>query len=95
MAAIGTAGYLFWKSKNIHDSYTHGLHILKAENSGAEPALSTTQNRSPDEFRTPTVENGHTRDVIASEPPAPDSGSNFGVQGQVHGPDKTENKPEE
>ncbi|MVN75021.1 hypothetical protein GO988_01635 [Hymenobacter sp. HMF4947] len=47
----------------------------------AVPKLATTS-----QGRTPTPENGHVRDVIASNPPKPETGSNFTPQGDVHQP---------
>ena len=36
--------------------------------------------------RTPSPENGHVRDVIASNPPPPETGGNLTPQGDVHEP---------
>ena len=48
------------------------------------PISRTTRVSTP--LRTPSLANGNVVDVIASNPPKPESGSNFTVQGEVHGP---------
>lgn len=47
----------------------------------AVPAVATVS-----QGRTPTPSNGHVRDVVASNPPKPETGSNFTPQGDVHQP---------
>ena len=60
-----------------------------ASTSGAAPTAAEpveTPGGSSTAGRTPTPDNGHVRDVNASTPPKPDSGSNFTPQGDVHEP---------
>jgi len=84
--AIGTG--IFFLATNKGRLFKKGTSSLKALLSGPaeEPAAAPTPGSSQFEGRTPTPENGHVRDVVASNPPAPDSGSNFTPQGDVHGP---------
>ncbi|MGI4820769.1 MAG: hypothetical protein ACRYFV_06110 [Janthinobacterium lividum] len=51
----------------------------------AVPPIGRTTNVSAT-LRTPSLANGNVVDVIASNPPAPESGSNFTKHGEVHGP---------
>ncbi|TGD79638.1 hypothetical protein [Hymenobacter wooponensis] len=90
IAAAATAFY-FWKQKK--DGYT-GFDALEAQLHAPKPPRSSTATRSPNaEFREPTPENGHVRDVLATDLPRDDAGSNFSVQGDVHQPSATENRP--
>ena len=84
--AIGTG--IFFLATNKGRLFKKGTASLKALLSGPaeEPAAAPTPGSSQFEGRTPTPENGHVRDVVASNPPAPDSCSNFTPQGDVHGP---------
>jgi LPXTG-motif cell wall-anchored protein len=83
------AAFLFWKKKR--EAYT-GFDALEAQLHAPKPPRSTTAARSKAELRKPTPENGHVHDVIATELPRDDSGSNFSVQNDVHQPGATENK---
>jgi hypothetical protein len=49
------------------------------------PPIVRTTNVG-DSLRTPSLANGNVVDVIASNPPSPESGSNFSKHGDVHGP---------
>lgn len=83
--AIGTG--IFFLATNKGRLFKKGTAHVKALLSGppATPAAATPA--SPRfEGRTPTPENGHVRDVQASTPPPPHTGSNFTPQGDVHGP---------
>ena len=81
--AIGTS--IFFLTTNKGRLLKKGTAGIKALLSGS-PNTAPTPGSSQFEGRTPTPENGHVRDVIASYPPAPDSGSNFTPQGDVHEP---------
>jgi hypothetical protein len=79
--AIGTG--IFFLAANKGRLFKKGTAGLKALLSGP-PATTPASPRF--EGRTPTPENGHVRDVAASTPPPPQTGSNFTPQGDVHGP---------
>ncbi len=49
------------------------------------PPISRTTTSSS-QGRTPSLANGNVVDVVASNPPPPESGSNFTKHGDVHGP---------
>jgi hypothetical protein len=49
------------------------------------PPIGRTTNVGTS-LRTPSLANGNVVDVIASNPPPPESGSNFSRHGDVHGP---------
>lgn len=49
------------------------------------PPIGRTTNVGAS-LRTPSLANGNVVEVIAGNPPAPESGSNFTVQGDVHSP---------
>jgi len=84
--AIGTG--IFFLATNKGRLFKKGTASLKALLSGppATPDAAPAPGSSQFEGRTPTPENGHVRDVVASTPPPPDSGSNFTQQGDVHEP---------
>jgi hypothetical protein len=48
------------------------------------PISRTTRVTTP--LRTPSLANGNVVEVMASNPPPPESGSNFTKHGDVHGP---------
>ncbi|SNR60902.1 MULTISPECIES: hypothetical protein [Hymenobacter] len=83
------AAFLFWKNKG--QTAPTPSNDLEAQLKVPKPARATTATRPLEDFRTPTPENGHVRDVVASNPPPDDAGSNFSVQGDVHKPGLTEN----
>ncbi|QJX49061.1 hypothetical protein HMJ29_19985 [Hymenobacter taeanensis] len=87
--AAAAAAFVFWKKNK--EGYK-GFEALEAQLHAPKPPRSTT---APDhkELQKPTPENGHVHDVVATELPRNDSGSNFSVQGDVHEPGTTENKP--
>lgn len=80
--AIGTG--IFFLATNKGRLFKKGTAHVKALLSGAPAA--PTPGPSHFEGRTPTPENGYVRDVAASTPPPPHTGSNFTPQGDVHGP---------
>ena len=84
--AIGTG--IFFLATNKGRLFKKATASLKGLLSGppAEPDAAPTPGTSQFEGRTPTPENGHVRDVVASDPPAPETGSNFTPHGDVHGP---------
>ena len=84
--AIGTG--IFFLATNKGRLFKKGQAGLKALLSGAPAVPAAAPAPSSDKFegRTPTPENGHVRDVVASNPPAPETGSNFTKHGDVHGP---------
>ncbi len=84
--AIGTG--IFFLATNKGRLFKKGKASVKALLSGAPAAPDTPPTPGPSRFegRTPTPENGHVRDVAASTPPPPHTGSNFTPQGDVHGP---------
>lgn len=82
LVAGGTAAFYFWQKK---DSAKASPASSATPTSPAAPQAPTAP-ASTASFRTPTAENGHVRDVKATDLPAPDSGTNFTVQGDVHEP---------
>lgn len=76
LVAGSTAAFYFWQKKS-NPNPTQPL--ADAAPSAAAPAATPGS-------RTPTPENGHVRDVKATDLPAPDTGTNFTVQGDVHEP---------
>jgi hypothetical protein len=83
LAAAGAAG-IFLLLKDKGQLLQKGLASLKASPAGR--AAAPTPPRSHSTGKQPTAANGHVRDVDASNPPAPDSGTNFTPQGDVHAP---------
>ena len=83
LAAAGATGiFLLLKDKS---PFLHkGLASLKAGPAGQPDAATPPHSHSTGQQ--PTLANGHVRDVDASNPPPPDSGSNFTPQGDVHAP---------
>jgi len=88
VAAVAVGTGIFFLATNKGRLFKKGAASLKALLSGppTAPDAAPTPGSGQFEGRTPTPENGHVRDVVASNPPAPDSGSNFTPQGDVHGP---------
>jgi hypothetical protein len=84
--AIGTG--IFFLATNKGRLFKKGTASVKALLNGASaaPEAAPTPGPSHSEGRTPTPENGHVRDVAASTPPPPQTGSNFSPHGDVHGP---------
>ena len=85
LAAAGATG-IFLLLKDKSPLLQKGLASLKAgpasRPAAATPPLSHSTGQQP------TPANGHVRDVNASTPPPPDSGTNFTPQGDVHEPQK-------
>jgi hypothetical protein len=93
LAAVALGTGIFFLATNKGRLFKKGTANLKALLGGAAaPATPIaadpveTPGGSSTAGRTPTPDNGHVRDVVASNPPKPDSGSNFTPQGGVHGP---------
>ena len=88
--AIGTG--IFFLATNKGRLFKKGTASVKALLSGAAtepkaaPEAAPTPGSSRFEGRTPTPENGHVRDVVASNPPPPNSGNNFTPQSDVQEP---------
>lgn len=82
--AIGTG--IFFLAANKGRLFKKGTAHVKALLSGASAAPKATPGFSRFEGRTPTPENGHVRDVVATHLPPPETGSNFSRHGDVHGP---------
>lgn len=96
VAAVALGSGIFFLATNKGRLFKKGTATLQALVSGAPapapaaptatPALPPTPSSTGFEGRTPTTDNGHVRDVVATNPPAPDSGTNFTKHGEVHGP---------
>lgn len=87
IAAVTIGTGIFFLATNKGRLFKKGAASLKGLLSGpADPNTVTTPGGSSTAGRTPTPANGHVRDVNASTPPPPDSGSNFTPQGDVHSP---------
>jgi len=82
LAAAGAAG-LFLLLRDKSQLLQKGLASLKA--GPASQPQAATPPPSQSKGKQPTPANGHVRDVDASNPPPPDSGTNFTPQGDVHG----------
>ena len=90
LAAVALGTGIFFLATNKGRLFKKGTASLKALLSGpsdpAPAAAVQTPGGSTTAGRTPTPANGHVRDVVASNPPKPETGSNFTPQGDVHGP---------
>ncbi|MBJ6141986.1 hypothetical protein [Hymenobacter sp. BT559] len=93
LAAVTLGTGIFFLATNKGRLFKKGVTSLKnllgsaeATPVAAEPVQAP--GGSSTAGRTPTPENGHVRDVNASNPPKPDSGTNFTPQGDVHEPKK-------
>lgn len=96
VAAVALGSSIFFLATNKGRLFKKGTATLKALLNGAPapvvasptaaPALPPTPGSTGFQGRTPTADNGHVRDVVATHPPAPDSGTNFNKHGDVHGP---------
>lgn len=94
LAGLAAGAYFLFKDKG--QLFKHYQARLTSLLGGAKPATQplllasvppisrTTTTNSP--ARTPSMANGNVRDVLASNPPPPESGSNFTPQNDVHGP---------
>jgi hypothetical protein len=83
LAAAGAAG-IFLLVRDKSQLLKKGLASLK--DGPAHQPDAPTPPRSQSSGKLPTPANGHVRDVDASNPPPPDSGTNFTPQGDVHAP---------
>ncbi|MGI4734773.1 MAG: hypothetical protein ACRYG7_06285 [Janthinobacterium lividum] len=96
VAAVAAGTGIFFLATNkgrLFKKVTTGIQALVGSVPATAPARTTTTlarapapNSPGFQGRTPTADNGHVRDVIATNPPADDSGSNFTQHGDVHGP---------
>ena len=90
LAAVTLGTGIFFLATNKGRLFKKGTATLKSLLSGPEtpaPAGAVqTPSGSSTSGRTPTPANGHVRDVNASTPPPPQTGSNFTPQGDVHSP---------
>ena len=90
LAAVAIGSGIFFLATNkgrLFKKSTAGLKALLSS-APAAPDATPAPNSPSFEGRTPTPENGHVRDVVASNPPPPDTGGNFTPQGDVHEPVK-------
>ncbi|GAB3226121.1 hypothetical protein GCM10027346_08070 [Hymenobacter seoulensis] len=88
--AAAAAAVFFWKKKD--KSASKGRKQPKLKLRTPRPELFPIYKPSPNAgSTTPTPENGHVREVPATNPPADDAGSNFSLQGDVHQPSTTTN----
>lgn len=87
-AALGTG--VFFLAANKGRLFKKGQARIKALLSEPQgvPAAPPAPSSQGFEGRTPTPENGHVRDVVATNPPPPETGSNLTPQGDVHAPKK-------
>jgi len=83
LAAAGAAG-IFLLVRDKSSLLQKGLASLKAGPAGRPDAATPPPSQSMGQQPTPA--NGHVRDVNASTPPPPDSGTNFTPQGDVLAP---------
>jgi hypothetical protein len=100
VAAVALGSGIFFLATNKGRLFKKGTASLKAalgsapapDAGTAAPAATPARPAAPSspafEGRTPTTDNGHVRDVVATNPPADDSGTNFTKHGEVHGPQK-------
>lgn len=83
LVAGSTAAFYFWQKNGSSKDPQPATGVPDAAT--PLPSASTSASGSSGS-RTPSAANGHVRDVQASDPPAPDTGTNFTVQGDVHQP---------
>jgi hypothetical protein len=89
LAAVAIGTGVFFLATNKGRLFKKGTASLKGLLDGEAPLAAEpveVPGGSSTAGRTPTPENGHVRDVSASNPPPPDSGTNFTPQGEVHEP---------
>jgi len=89
LAAVALGSGIFFLATNKGRLFKKGKASLKGLLDGEAPLAAEpveVPGGSSTAGRTPTPENGHVRDVDASNPPPPDSGTNFTPQGEVHEP---------
>ena len=86
--AIGTGIFFLATNKGrLFKKSTAGIKaLLSNAPASAIPEAAPAPSSDAFEGRTPTPENGHVRDVVASNPPPPETGSNLTPQGDVHEP---------
>jgi hypothetical protein len=93
LAAVALGTGIFFLATNKGRLFKKGTANLKTllggEAAPATPIVADpveTPGGSSTAGRTPTPDNGHVRDVVASNPPPPDSGSNFTPQSDFQNP---------
>lgn len=89
LAAVTLGTGIFFLATNKGRLFKKGTAALKGLLSGPETPAPDGVVPTPSSStagRTPTPANGHVRDVNASTPPPPQTGSNFTPQGDVHSP---------
>jgi hypothetical protein len=89
LAAVTLGTGIFFLATNKGRLFKKGTASLKAFLGGATTPTADpveTVGGSSTSGRTPTSANGHVRDVVATDPPKPETGSNFSPQGEVHDP---------
>ena len=90
LAAVALGTGIFFLATNKGRLFKKGTASLKGLLGGTPTAEAAdpieTPGGSSTAGRTPTPANGHVRDVVASNPPKPETGSNFTKHGEVHGP---------
>ena len=85
--AIGTGIFFLATNKGrLFKKGAAGIKTLLGSAPAAVPDAAPAPSSPAFEGRTPTPENGHVRDVVASNPPPPHTGGNFTPQGDVHAP---------
>ena len=88
LAAVAIGTGIFFLATNKGRLFKKSTAGIKALLSGAPATPEAAPAPSSDDYkvRTPSSENGHVRDVVASTPPPPETGSNLTPQGDVHEP---------
>lgn len=94
VAGLAAGAYFLFKDNSrlfsqLKDRVQSLLSKVKPEQATLPLALVPPVGRTTNvgaTLRTPSLANGNVVDVIASNPPPPESGSNFSKHGDVHGP---------
>jgi hypothetical protein len=89
LAAVGLGTGIFFLATNKGRLFKKVAATLQDLLGDAAPIVAEpieTVGGSSTAGRTPTPDNGHVRDVVATDPPKPETGSNFTKHGEVHGP---------
>ena len=89
LAAVTIGTGIFFLATNKGRLFKKGTASLKGLLSGAAPVAAEpveVPGGSSTAGRTPTPDNGHVRDVDASNPPPPESGSNFTPESDFQNP---------
>ena len=88
LAAVAIGTGIFFLATNKGRLFKKSQVRIKALLSGppATPGAAPAPGSKDFKGRAPAPANGHVRDVVATTPPAPATGSNFTPQGDVHEP---------